>query len=157
MVKNKENSLIDEPAHEDRFGIDGYIKGISDFLCKCDTPLTMSVQGDWGTGKTSIMSMIRKDLEGKHIKTVWFNTWQFSQFNMEEQLSLSLIRALTFELSEGENRDKLLKCIAKIGLGIARGLINKHLGMDINEKDFGEIDERYEDSFAALSQLKKII
>ena len=37
--------------------------------------MTITIQGDWRSGKTSMMNMIREQLEKKVI-TTWFNTWQ---------------------------------------------------------------------------------
>lgn len=55
--------------------------------------MTIAIQGDWGSGKTSFMNMIRCQIESK-VVTSWFNTWQYSQFNMGDTLSLSLIKRL---------------------------------------------------------------
>ena len=51
--------FIDAPASEDKFEIKNYIDGISKFILTCNTPMTMSIQGDWGTGKTSIMELAK--------------------------------------------------------------------------------------------------
>ena len=40
--------FIDEPAYIDKFEIVNYIKGITKYLITCDTPMVMSIQGDWG-------------------------------------------------------------------------------------------------------------
>ena len=53
--------ITDEAAVKDDFSIDRYKKGLCDFIVKCDTPMTVAIQGDWGSGKTSMMqkSIIR--------------------------------------------------------------------------------------------------
>ena len=48
----------DEPAVVDEFEIEDYIGGLAEFIEECNTPLTLSIQGSWGTGKTSIMNMV---------------------------------------------------------------------------------------------------
>ena len=50
--------FVDEAAEQDRFGIQDYIGGLATFIRNCNTPLTLSIQGSWGTGKTSIMNFI---------------------------------------------------------------------------------------------------
>lgn len=46
-------------------------------------PFTIGVFGDWGTGKTSLMQMVKGKLDGMHtdpkVVTVWFNAWRFEQ------------------------------------------------------------------------------
>ena len=79
-----------EKLTEDSFGIKTYINGLCQFIVSCDTPMTISIQGDWGSGKTSMMNMIKEHL-GEKIVPIWFNTWQFSQFNMGDQLALFLL------------------------------------------------------------------
>ena len=68
----------DGPAIEDNFNIERYINGLTSFIKNCNTPITMAIQGDWGTGKTSIMSMVKNKIEKENngdIHLVWFNTW----------------------------------------------------------------------------------
>lgn len=93
----------DEPAMEDEFEIRDYIGGLAAFIVECNTPLTISIQGSWGTGKTSIMNLVNNELKknnenGETVIPIWFNTWQFSQFNMSEQLPISLINSLINKL-----------------------------------------------------------
>ena len=88
--------LTDKPAIKDNFQIESYINGLCDFITTCTAPMTISIQGDWGTGKTSIMQMTRDRL-GSNIHKVWFNTWQFSQFNMGEQLPIIGVIPMTKE------------------------------------------------------------
>ena len=95
------NSFSDIPTVKDEFMIDKYILGLSNFITGCETPLTLAIQGDWGTGKTSIMYQVEEKLKEKSssnskrkIKTIFFNTWQYSQFDMDKDLAVTLITDL---------------------------------------------------------------
>jgi len=105
--------FTDLPAmsiEEDLFEINKYIDGLSEFILECDTPMTIAIQGDWGSGKTSFMNMIRCQIESK-VVTSWFNTWQYSQFNMGDTLSLSLIKRLIDTLPSQDETTK--RAVAK--------------------------------------------
>ena len=78
--------FTDEAASKDLFAIQKYIDGLSTFVQNCNTPMTISIQGTWGTGKTSLMQIVQDKLEAEQkTKCIWFNTWQFSQFNMDSE------------------------------------------------------------------------
>ena len=85
----------DGPTTVDLFEIDRYKQGLIQFIKTCKTPITIAIQGDWGSGKTSLMSMIDKELEkDPNIQRIWFNTWQYSQFNKSDDLAISLLSAI---------------------------------------------------------------
>jgi len=109
----------DGPASEDNFNIERYINGLKSFIKNCNTPITMAIQGDWGTGKTSIMSMVKNKIEKENpgnIELVWFNTWQFSQFNMGDQLPLLMMSKLVSAVGDknSEASQKVKKIIAGV-------------------------------------------
>ena len=83
---------------EDLLGFSNYVKGLCDFATSCTTPMTIALQGDWGSGKTSVMQMMKNKLDKSSTYCVWFNTWQFSQFDASETLSLALIREIVRDL-----------------------------------------------------------
>ncbi len=115
--------FTDEAATEDIFGIGDYINGLAQFISKCNTPMTISVQGAWGTGKTSVMKIIESGLD-KNIKTVWFNTWQFSQFNMQDELALSLLSCLVSELDiKDEGMKKGLSALKSAATNVAKNAV----------------------------------
>ena len=49
---------------EDLFHVEVYVDALCQFIETCDTPMTVSIQGDWGSGKTSMMNMMRAKLAG---------------------------------------------------------------------------------------------
>lgn len=118
----------DLPAMEDKFKIEKYVGGLTTFICNCNTPMTMAIQGDWGTGKTSVMQMIRKQLkEEPNIHDIWFNTWQFSQFDMGDKLPLMLMSKLLKSVGGKEKikvkeaGEKILGVIGDIVIGTLSG------------------------------------
>ena len=115
------NGFIDKPTstrEEDAFGIQQYISGLSEFIMECYTPMTVAIQGDWGSGKTSMMNMIREQL-GDNVITTWFNTWQYSQFNMGDALAISFLSRFVTELEteqhqSANNVKKALKTLSRV-------------------------------------------
>ena len=51
--------------------------GLSSFLRNTATepPLTLAITGDWGSGKSSLMNLLRGDLRTRGFRPVWFNAW----------------------------------------------------------------------------------
>lgn len=109
--------FTDRASQVDNFNIMGYVNGLSKFVMDCNTPMTIGIQGDWGTGKTSIMNMIRNSLEkDQRAEMIWFNTWQFSQFNMGNDLALSLLSTLLHEMDADDDKKKnILNFIGHVG------------------------------------------
>ena len=159
------SGYIDRPANklsEDEFGIEQYIKGLSDFILECDTPMTVAIQGDWGSGKTSMMNMIRETL-GDKVLTTWFNTWQYSQFNMGDALAISFLSRLISDLGvEKANNDAAKTLVKTIGKQVALftlGSINPLVGR-IAEKVVESSSNSKEaakevDMPSAINELKK--
>lgn len=117
------DSPVEKSSH-DLFGIQAYVKGLRSFIVECETPMTIAIQGDWGSGKTSIMNMVKEELPG-NILPIWFNTWEFSQFNMDENLALSFLTYLSDKLNQVSDKsagEKLKKGIYKIAIGALKTL-----------------------------------
>ena len=70
--------VSDVPAIQDTIGFDSYTNALAAFLLAEETepPLTVSVEGSWGTGKSSFMRQLRKRLEANGAVTVEFNAWR---------------------------------------------------------------------------------
>ncbi|HET7459817.1 MAG TPA: P-loop NTPase fold protein [Longimicrobium sp.] len=72
-------STSDQPSAEDHLGFKPYVAAVAEFLRNPGTlpPLTLSIEGEWGSGKSSFMRQLRAELDAdpKAI-TVWFNPWR---------------------------------------------------------------------------------
>lgn len=65
--KTKEESIHnsatgDQPTREDSLGFSPYVEAIKEFLINTRTepPLTLSIEGPWGSGKSSFMLQLKK-------------------------------------------------------------------------------------------------
>lgn len=97
MAKGNRDLPIDT-MESDLFDLDRYYTGLADFIKKCETPLTIALQGDWGSGKTSMMNMIMGKLTEPNLKCLYFNTWHYAQFSSEDDLSIAFLSELTTEV-----------------------------------------------------------
>lgn len=73
-------AVSDEPLSwkdPDALGLREIALAISRFLRNRRTvpPLTIAVEGEWGTGKSSLMNLLRQDLSSYGFRPVWFNAW----------------------------------------------------------------------------------
>lgn len=115
--------LTDAPLESlagELLGVSEHIGALVTFISQCNTPMTIAIQGDWGTGKTSMMNLVRSRLTDLGIESVWFNTWQFSQFNLQEDVPVALLMELLQSIGIEESKLKdmalgLFKRTAEVG------------------------------------------
>jgi predicted KAP-like P-loop ATPase len=115
---------------KDELEVKVYIESLSEFITECSTPMTIAIQGDWGSGKTSMMNMIRQNVDSK-VVSIWFNTWQYSQFEMASYLSVSLLSNFLEKIGANEKAKKLQKIAEKAKLfakDFAVGFVDANLG-----------------------------
>lgn len=98
----KSKGIDNKISNDDSLGNETYSKALFEFIKETDTPMTIGIQGDWGMGKTSMMEMIlarlkqesKKREPNNQLKTIWFNTWQYSMFHLDEYLGITAIGEL---------------------------------------------------------------
>ncbi|MGD1714200.1 GUN4 domain-containing protein [Dapis sp. BLCC M172] len=85
MSESTENSkqiitVGDQPTTNDELGFTPYVIAMAEFLTHKDTkpPLTISIEGEWGSGKSSFMKQLEtevkkksKELDKEDLKKVW--------------------------------------------------------------------------------------
>lgn len=57
--------LANIATDEDKLFRSGYVKGIAEFLRECATPMSIAIQGDWGSGKTSLINLVEHELRSQ--------------------------------------------------------------------------------------------
>ena len=91
------SNLIDVPRLDgasDLLGVDKYTTALIKFISTASMPITMAIQGEWGSGKTSLMNQVRYHLcdetekmdTSKPYHGIWINTWQYSLMKSPKKL-----------------------------------------------------------------------
>jgi transcriptional regulator with XRE-family HTH domain len=100
----------DQPTKDDKLGFTPYVEAIAKFLMdeKTKGPLTLSIEGEWGSGKSSFMLQIEEKLEkiNKDILTVHFNAWRYDK---EDALWAAFATKVVKELNQKAGWRKRLK------------------------------------------------
>ena len=107
--------------NHDLLGLDDHAAALAGFIGMCSTPMTIGIQGDWGSGKTSLMNLVRARLGDEKSLNIWFNTWQYAQFGNEDQLASSmlvnLMRKVKFKGSPSKkvwhNASRFIRAVVK--------------------------------------------
>lgn len=152
-----------EDRNHESLDVGDYADSLAEFILRCETPLTIALQGDWGSGKTSLMNLIKKNVEdGNPVHTIWFNTWQYSQFNMQDELSTSLLSHFVDELNVGEESKMAKNAITiakKTGMVAVKQLASYFIGDSAKQiADFLEkLSSEEMDPSKQIAKLKKEI
>lgn len=89
----------DDPSQVDQLGFDPHVASLAEFLTDPTTqpPLTVSVEGVWGSGKTSFMRQLEAKIDDEH-PVVWFNPWRHENTN---ELGAAFMLAFLRSIREG--------------------------------------------------------
>lgn len=152
-----------EPTSEDPFKDDklNRVKYASVLRSIVDTysytSCVLSVNGEWGTGKTTFVKMWLKYLERFNYRTIYFNAWETDY--IEDPL-IAILGELNEVFKADENFTKICSSVGRIILSVGKVTtkiaLKKTTGMSTEE--FGDvIDETadiFKDSIKEYSQQK---
>lgn len=165
------SSISDIPLHQSTndFGTEQYVQGLVQFITHSAAPITIALQGEWGSGKTSLMNRLYNDLcsDGKDFVGININTWEYSMLATPEETVVKIIAQLVRELSGSDPKSqnktsKIFKAIANFGYRAGRefmkgivpgaGVIVEGIGMAPNLGEGTEESHR-----VTLSDLKEAL
>lgn len=92
--------LLDQPASEPGLGFDRYASTLANMIRFAHPPnMTIGIFGGYGSGKTTLMRAIEKQLTrgDEKIVSVWFNAWRYDH---EEHLVLPFLAAVSRKLAQ---------------------------------------------------------
>ena len=161
------SSITDIPIttrNENILGIEHYADALARFIKESATPLTIGMQGEWGTGKTSLMYLVKEVLDTENIATSWVNTWEYSLFKGPAETTPAVLNALLQNLVEtckklgywsrdqkySEIKDRMIKGAKILGVLAAKVAVRSTTGTDI------DIDTS-EQTLSVIAELKKEI
>ena len=159
--------ITDKPIEnnsEDKLKMSRYGNVLSNFIKSSDTPLTVGLQGEWGTGKTSMLYMLLEHFKKENIATSWVNTWEYSMFRSSGETTPAILKGMLTNLklsceSEGKwtieekSKDSVKKVFKFLG-NVANQVISNQTGVDIKDAATNDETEREQ---AEIAEIKKEI
>ena len=162
-------SITDKPIaklDEDSLNIQKYANSLSKFIKNSDTPITIGLQGEWGTGKTSLMSLLLENFNNpgkeREIATSWVNTWEYSLFKGASETTPAVLSGMLEKLRD-ENKDiwtikdiatDKVKKASKFLSGLANQVIANQTGLNIKD---AASDASSEKNIAQIVEIKNLI
>ena len=73
-----------------KFGHLEIAKVATDLILKSSPPFTIGLFGKWGTGKTTIINLVKNHLKKQNIKTVVFDVWKYEADSLRRQFLITL-------------------------------------------------------------------
>lgn len=114
----------DKPTNKDELGFEPTATALYDLIIKAkdDTPLTIGVFGEWGSGKTSLMKMVyhrflpteeqevgQSEAIKQSILPIWFDAWRYNQADvLWRTLVLKIIDAIRDVILADDDRSRTL-------------------------------------------------
>ncbi|MEN8122118.1 MAG: P-loop NTPase fold protein [Bacteroidota bacterium] len=117
MKNQKITGIVDIPLksrEEDKLQSESFEMALSEFIRYTSTPITIALQGEWGSGKTSLMNQFDEQIcraESAEFYSIWLNTWHHALMKNEENILISIINALieqVIEISRKEHPENLV-------------------------------------------------
>ncbi len=101
-IEEERNKKDDQFTSKDLFERELLAEDISRDICNYakEKFLNVAIYGDWGSGKTFLMRMLKEKFDKKKINTVWFDPWRYTDFN-------KMKRDLIVEIAKSLNGDNL--------------------------------------------------
>ncbi|MBP2045193.1 KAP family P-loop NTPase fold protein [Methanobacterium aggregans] len=152
---NSLNLLTDTFEGIDLLNYKVFANILKEIITTQKTPLTIGLYGEWGSGKTSLMQMIKNELETKKkitkethltrrilryinrnvdkksvIKTVWFDAWKFEKtHDLRVALILTILREMENDNDYNSRiKKKVKKLIKNINwFGASMAVVNQFL------------------------------
>ena len=110
----KKIGIIDEAnpgGNKDNLGIELHTNSLIKFIDATSTPITVGIQGEWGSGKTSLINSIHHSFDSQEkVKQIWINAWEYSLLSSPEESLLKIVTRMIDELVEADpNKDRVEK------------------------------------------------
>lgn len=164
------SSITDSPIcklEQDFLSVEKYAKSLSKFIIQSDTPITIGLQGEWGTGKTSLMSLLleqfNSDENENKIASSWVNTWEYSMFRGVHETTPSVLKGMLEKLKEScgdhwtilDEADEKIKKATKFFGNLANQVIANQTGVDLKNAAGSSLDSKR--VVTEIAEIKKLI
>ena len=135
-------AVLDQPLQKgaaDSLNIKDYAVTLANIIHSCETPMTIGIQGEWGSGKTSLMHLIETSMDtditiatsgrglnksGSSVnRIIWINTWEHSLLKSPEQCLISILEEIIDEIASVDGSLKAAQAAKGALTALARGAV----------------------------------
>ena len=131
--------IVDEPLEkrgEDSLKIKKYSNALVTFIKNSLTPMTIGIQGSWGSGKTSLLNTIYAQLDDANehedsndFKVIWINSWENSLMATPEEALIKIINEIINGLNEVDPSLTNVKKVKEAATTAAKGILRVGAGI----------------------------
>ena len=152
-----------EPGGSDSLEISSYHEALVDFIKNTDTPMTIGVQGEWGSGKTSLLNQIWNKLDefnnehddDENYLQIWVNSWEHSLLCSPEECLLKIVNEIIQSLLEADV-DKNKKDRVKDGVqNLMRGALRIGSSLAAGNAGTQAVDAVFSSEANTIKQLRE--
>ena len=125
--------VVDEPlgrGHTDRLKIKKHANALVQFVKSSQTPITIGIQGEWGSGKTSLLNTIYNELEianksphSKDFYMIWVNTWENALMSTPEEALIKIINEIINELIHSDDKISSVESVKTAATTALKGML----------------------------------
>ena len=158
--------IVDEAVGQggdDALKISSYKDALVEFVKKTDTPMTIGVQGEWGSGKTSLLNQIWNDLEQFNkdddsiddFKQIWINSWEHSLLCSPEECLMKIINEIILELLDADGDKKRSEKITKGVNNIMKGALRIGSSLTLGSAGVNAVDDIFSENSNSIKELRE--
>ena len=151
--------VIDEPVppgSTDNLDLKIHSKSLIDFVQQTNTPITVGIQGEWGSGKTSLLNSIYHAYTSEStFKQIWINSWEYSLLSTPEEALLKIINRIIEELLDDDVNVKRKNIIKDGAKKIFRGALRVGAQVALGDEAAKVTDELMGSSNQSISALRE--
>jgi len=152
--------VIDEPVRpgeDDNLGIEIHSKSLIEFIQETKTPITVGIQGEWGSGKTSLLNSIHYTFETEQptFKQIWINSWEYSLLSTPEEALLKIVNRIIDQLLESDTNKKYKQKITASAKRIFKGALRIGAQVALGDEAAQVTGELMESGNHSISELRK--
>jgi len=133
-------------------GHDKVVENLKKFLQsdEIETPMSIAIHGEWGSGKTSIMRTLEKKLDKEKVEFLFFEAWKYEYSNP----SAGLIGELAIKLSD--SRDSVIPIVKAAAFVLTKQFLNFDSNelMNVLQKDRKTLTENLSENLQKIIENK---
>lgn len=155
-------TIVIDAAEEDNStpDFDSYSKTFANLIRYSEPHFTLGIYGEWGTGKTTLMKKIQKELlnhndpQNQKIVPVWFNAWRYER--EEHFATIALLRTIAYAIADHEKfkqvHNTIIRGLKIVGIDALRKISTDAI---MTEKGWDKLETQLTEKMEFLNKIEK--